>query len=164
MYRVFEALKNFILTDMAVPLSYLETEKCPLPVPLEKNIIFGTADLSRNEAKQVVAIVPDRATVENAGSLSDGGLTFTVVVCFACRGANYATLMAQMDGYSTAFRQAIRSNQSLGGAVDDVEIADTEYFPDAGSTHGTMTAVEIELTIKVTESRTEGTDPFEEYI
>lgn len=161
MKEIYDALKSFILTDMAVPLADIETPECPLPVPAEKNIVFGTPEISRNEAKCLVAIVPDRAVPENEGSLSEGGMSYTVVVCFACRGASYSVLMQQMDGYSKAFRQAIRTNSNLSGAVDDVEITDTEYFSDAGSTHGTMTVAEIELTIKVMESRTVGADPFE---
>ena len=159
---VYDAIKKFILTDMENPLKEMETKEGEFPLPDAKNIIYGTADLTRNEAKILVAGVPD-SVKEDTGSLDSGVIEGNVVICFAFRGLAYSTLMERMETYAAAFRMALRSNPSLSGAVMNVDLGTTEYFPDAGATHGTMTVAEVEVTVRVTEKKAEGIDPFSDF-
>lgn len=162
MKLVYEALKNFILTDMAEPLKKMEVREGEYPLPDAKNIVYGTFEVSRNESKILVAIVPD-SVKEDTGSLDSGVIEGTVLVCFAFRGLAYSELVERMETYAAAFRMALRSNPSLSGAVMNADIGTTEYFPDAGATHGTMTVAEIELTVRVEEKKADGIDPFSDF-
>ena len=71
MKLVYEALKNFILNDMAEPLKKMEVREGEYPLPDAKNIVYGTFEVTRNEAKILVAIVPD-SVKEDTGSLDSG--------------------------------------------------------------------------------------------
>ena len=157
---VYDAIKKFILTDMENPLKEMETIEGEFPLHDAKNIIYGTADLTRHEAKILVAIVPD-SVKEDTGSLDSGVIEGTVLVCFAFRGLPYTTLVERMETYAAAFRMALRSNPSLSDAVMNADIGTTEYYPDAGATHGTMTVAEIELTVRCEEKKADGIDPSE---
>ena len=159
MKEVCDAIKNFILTKLGPVLEELETEENPFPVPAEKDVIFGTVDLTRNEAKVLAAIVPDRER-EDSGDLGEGVIESNAVVCFAFRGLPYGKLMERMDGYAEAFRMALRTDGSLCGRVLDASAGETSYFPDAGPTHGTVTVAEIEVTVRTNERLADGADPF----
>lgn len=144
---------------MGPVLKSMETEDCQLPVPEKRNIIFGTCDLGKNEAKVLVCVVPDTEH-EYTGDLSAGVVEGKMVVCFAFRGLPYESLMERMDKYAEAFRMSVRADGSLGGGVLDADIGETQYFPDAGPTHGTVTVAEIELTVRTKENLAAGIDPF----
>jgi len=153
---IYDALKKFMLTDLAGPLSEAGEG---FPVPDERNICYGTAQLDRNEAKIVAAIVPDSVS-EDIGDLASGVVEETVIVCMAFRGLPYPALVERMETYAASFRMALRSNPSLGGMVESAGIGRTEYYPDAGASHGTLTVAEIEVTVRITEKKADGIDPF----
>lgn len=159
MLGTFEAVKDYLITGMGPVLKSMETEDCQLPVPEKRNIIFGTCDLGKNEAKVLVCVVPD-SEHEYTGDLSAGVVEGKMVVCFAFRGLPYEMLMERMDKYAEAFRMSVRADGSLGGGVLDADIGETQYFPDAGPTHGTVTVAEIELTVRTKENLAAGIDPF----
>ena len=59
MEQIADAIKKFILEDVNAELSGLASEGVTLPQIAEKNIVFGTVDLSRYEAGVIVSILPE---------------------------------------------------------------------------------------------------------
>ena len=60
MKLVYEALKNFILNDMAEPLKKMEVREGEYPLPDAKNIVYGTfCPRSKQGRKTREALIPE---------------------------------------------------------------------------------------------------------
>ena len=60
MEQIAETITNFILNDVNTELASLADQSVTLPPVEEKNIVFGTVDLSRYERPVVVSILPEQ--------------------------------------------------------------------------------------------------------
>lgn len=156
MEEIFNSLKNFIEEKLPEKLNELQDEKTPLPPPAK--ILFGVADASRIEAKCTCVIVPDTLS-EDDPELVKAKQYASLSVAFICQKNSYEVLVRQMCRYAKALRNAIRKDYTLNGKVLNVEIGNTNFFPNTGAVDGTMTACETELTIYENEKAIEK-DPF----
>ena len=158
MEESFNALRDFISSELPGRLAALSGDGTPMPPPAR--VMLGVEDVSRSEAKNVCAILPDR-TEEEEATLTSGQLANTLTVGFIHRGADYQTLLRQMVRCAKAFRVAVRSDWTLGGRVEGIELGGTEFFPDAGAVHGSCCISETEVTVRVSEANAPELDPFD---
>ncbi len=146
MEHIFEAIKGFILSDLGEYLLQMESEGCPLPVPSEKDVIFGAVDVSRQSGKVIVAVLPDEQE-EAEPELGSDNMKSSVTVSFLISGNRYEVLVRQMARYCAALRRAILDNPSLTGKVEDTAVGKRKFFTNAGTVEKQMTAFEISLTV-----------------
>lgn len=151
MEQTAEAIKKFILEDVNAELAGLESDGVTLPPVAEKNIVFGTVDLSRYEAAVLVSILPEtqQPDEEFINGFSDRS-EFTVTFLF--QKEKYSLLVKRMFRYARAFRTAQAKNPELsstsGGTesgVEESEITQIKFYPDTGAVAQQMTAFEISL-------------------
>ena len=151
MEQIAEAIKKFILEDVNAELSGLASEGVTLPQIAEKNIVFGTVDLSRYEAGVIVSILPEtqQPDEEFINGFSDRS-EFTVTFLF--QKEKYSLLVKRMFRYAKAFRTAQAKNPELNNVdgttelgVEESEITQIQFYPDTGAVAQQMTAFEISL-------------------
>jgi|GEM_PF-1569650 len=149
MEQIAEAIKKFILEDVNAELTGLESDGITLPPVAEKNIVFGTVDLSRYEAAIIVSILPEtqEPDEEFINGFSDRS-EFTVTFFF--QKEKYSLLVKRMFRYAKAFRTAQAKNPELSSTSDDPEsgveeseITQIKFYPDTGAVAQQMTAFEI---------------------
>lgn len=93
-------------------------------------------------------IQPDESSIESLTTSSDL-ISMSVHVMIVCKGATYACLMHRVFSLSEQFGLMLRSNRTLDGYVDYLQITNREYFPSV--TGGkTMTAIELALEVQWT--------------
>lgn len=151
MEQIAEAIKNFILDDVNNELAGLVSEGVTLPPIAEKNIIFGTVDLSRYESSVVVSILPEsqEPDEEFINGFSDRS-EFTVTFLF--QKDKYPLLVKRMFRYAKAFRKAQAKNPDFDDSVEESEITQIQFYPDTGAVAQQMTAFEISLSTDTEES------------
>lgn len=151
MEEVAEAIKAFILEDVNAELAGLESEGVILPQITEKNIVFGTVDLSRYESAVVVSILPEtqEPDEEFINGFSDRS-EFTVTFLF--QKNKYPLLVKRMFRYAKAFRKAQAKNPDFDNSVEESEITQIQFYPDTGAVAQQMTAFEISLSIDTEEA------------
>lgn len=144
MEEIAETLKAFILDDVNAELAGLESEGVTLPQIAEKNIVFGTVDLSRYEVPVVVSILPEsqEPDEEYINGFSDRS-EFTITFIF--QKAAYSLLVSRMFRYAKAFRKAQAKNGELDDSVEASDITQIKFYPDTGAVAQQMTAFEISL-------------------
>lgn len=144
MEEIAEAIKTFILEDVNAELAGLESEGVSLPQIAEKNIVFGTVDLSRYESAVVVSILPEtqEPDEEFINGFSDRS-EFTVTFLF--QKDKYPLLVKRMFRYVKAFRKAQANNPDFDDSVEESEITQIKFYPDTGAVAQQMTAFEISL-------------------
>ena len=144
MEEIAEAIKSFILEDVNAELVGLESEGVTLPAITEKNIVFGTVDLSRYEAAVIVSILPEtqEPDEEYINGFSDRS-EFTVTFLF--QKTAYPILVKRMFRYAKAFRKAQAKNPDFDDSVEESEITQIQFYPDTGAVPQQMTAFEISL-------------------
>ena len=144
MEQIAESIKTFILEDVNAELAGLESEGVTLPQIAEKNIVFGTVDLSRYESAVVVSILPEtqEPDEEFINGFSDRS-EFTVTFLF--QKDKYPLLVKRMFRYSKAFRKAQAKNPDFDDSVEESEITRIKFYPDTGAVPQQMTAFEISL-------------------
>ena len=151
MEQIAEAIKTFILEDVNAELAGLESEGVTLPEIAERNIVFGTVDLSRYESAVIVSILPEsqEPDEEYINGFSDRS-EFTVTFLF--QKDKYQTLVKRMFRYAKAFRIAQAKNPELSNVagtvelgVEESEITQIRFYPDTGAVAQQMTAFEISL-------------------
>ena len=151
MEQIAEAIKKFILVDVNAELTELSSEGVTLPAITEKNIVFGTVDLSRYESAVVVSILPEsqEPDEEFINGFSDRS-EFTVTFLF--QKDKYSTLVKRMFRYAKAFRTAQAKNPELNNidgtaelGVEESEITQIQFYPDTGAVAQQMTAFEISI-------------------
>lgn len=151
MEQIAEAIKSFILDDVNTELAGLTSEGVTLPPIAEKNIIFGTVDLSRYESSVVVSILPEsqEPDEEFINGFSDRS-EFTVTFLF--QKDKYPLLVKRMFRYAKAFRKAQAKKPDFNDSVEESEITQIQFYPDTGAVAQQMTAFEISLSTDTEES------------
>ena len=144
MEQIAEAIKTFILEDVNAELAGLESEGVTLPEIAERNIVFGTVDLSRYESVVIVSILPEtqQPDEEFINGFSDRS-EFTVTFLF--QKDKYPLLVKRMLRYAKAFRLAQAKNPDFDDSVEESEITQIQFYPDTGAVPQQMTAFEISL-------------------
>ena len=112
----------------------------------EKNIVFGTVDLSRYERPVVVSILPEQQEPDE-GYIDGFSDRSEFVVTFLFQKAKYPELVSRMCRYSKAFRTAQAKNPSMSDAIEESEITQIDFFPDTGAVPQQMTAFEINMAV-----------------
>lgn len=151
MENIYNGLKNFLLLALPAYLAPLADDATPLAAPTEKDIIFGVADVSRYENSLLCVITPDEQ-VEADGTIGSVTMQTTCIVSFLLRGASYPVLMRKMCRYAAAFRRALQTDASAGGAFQNAAVQKVDFFADAGTTEKQMTAAEITITVETVEN------------
>lgn len=157
MEDICNAVKTFIESKLPEVLPDFTDSRTPMPPPA--NIVFGVANVSRVDGKIICAVIPGTQTERN-GSLTKGAKDSTLSIDFFCQKDRYDVLMRQMCRYAKALEMIIRSDWTLGGAVDDVEITETDFSPNAGATDFTATACEVNIIVHTSRSQPGSFDPF----
>lgn len=154
MEQIAEAIKDFILEDVNAELTGLESEGVTLPQIAEKNIVFGTVDLSRYESQVVVSILPEtqEPDEEFINGFSDRS-EFTITFIF--QKTAYPLLVKRMFRYAKAFRKAQAQNPDFDNSVEESEITQIQFYPDTGAVAQQMTAFEITIHTDTEESFSE---------
>jgi hypothetical protein len=150
MEQIAETIKNFILNDVNTELAELEDHDVTLPPVEERNIIFGTVDLSRYERPVVVSILPEQQEPDE-GYIDGFSDRSEFVVTFLFQKEKYNKLISRMCRYAKAFRIAQAKNPSMSDAIEESEITQIDFFPDTGAVPQQMTAFEINMAV-VTEN------------
>lgn len=146
MENIFDALKSFILEDLEDYLLECTDETTPMPMVAEKNIVFGSVDISRLGGKVICSILPENEN-DDEEELGYRNVTSNVTVTFILNGAVYDVLVRQMARYASAFRKCLLDSPTLNGRVENLSVGERTFYTDAGITEKQMTAVEIALTI-----------------
>ena len=147
MEHIFDALKDMILSELPARLEALEDESTPLRPPAEKDVIFGTVDLSKIRSPLIVAIVPESQSDEESETGAYSTST-NLSVSFICSTvAKTETRIRQICRYGAAFRRMVLDDPSLGGRVLDTGIGERQFFPDVGTAPGQTSIIEISLTV-----------------
>ena len=150
MEQIAETIKNFILNDVNTELAELEDHDVTLPPVEEKNIVFGTVDLSRYERPVVVSILPEQQEPDD-GYIDGFADRSEFVVTFLFQKEKYPALVSRMCRYAKAFRIAQAKNPSMSDTIEESEITQIDFFPDTGAVPQQMTAFEINMAV-VTEN------------
>lgn len=150
MDQIAEEIKTFILNNVNEELAGLEEEGVTLPAVTEKNIVFGTVDLSRYEVPVVVSILPENQEPET-GFIDGTSQRSEFTVTFLFQKAAYKLLVKRMCRYARAFWIA-QAKEPDFGEVEESEITNIQYYPDTGAVAQQMTAFELSLTT-ITETR-----------
>lgn len=153
MEEIFRNIKDFILNTVNGYITELADEETPMNEITEKNIVFGSVDLSRYNSKIVCSILPD-SQEEDEEEIGSYKITSSFTVTFLCKGYPLEVLVRQMCRYGVAFRRAVLDDVSLGQTVEQAEINRREFFTDAGTVEKQVTAVEIGLAV-ITEDEIE---------
>ena len=146
MEQIAETIKNFILNDVNTELAELEDQDVTLPPVEERNIIFGTVDLSRYERPVVVSILPEQQEPDD-GYINGFSDRSEFVVTFLFQKEKYNKLISRMCRYAKAFRIAQAKNPSMSDAIEESEITQIDFFPDTGAVPQQMTAFEINMAV-----------------
>jgi len=147
MEEIFNSIKQFILGTVNDYITKLADENTPMNAISEKNIVFGSVDLSRYNSKIICSVIPE-SQEENEEEIGCYKITSDFTVSFLCRGYPQDVLVRQMCRYGAAFRRAVLDDVSLGQTVEQSEIGHRDFFTDAGTVEKQMTAVEIGLTVE----------------
>lgn len=158
MEGTYKFLSDYIKEKLPEQLALLESADTPLPMP--KKIVFGVADISRYEQKQLIVITPSSLT-EEEGTVADFEQSQSFVVGIACKGMQYDVLVRQMCRYATAMLKILRKGWNLNGNSSDIKIGKTDFFPDAGTTEKQATVAEIEIEIETFADDSESEEVFE---
>lgn len=151
MEEIFNFIKAFILSTVNGCLSEYADENTPMNTIEERNIVFGSVDLSRYDAKIICAVIPE-SEEEDESEIGAYKKTSDFTVSFLCKGYAQEVLVRQMCRYGAAFRRAVLDDVSLGQTVEQTEVGRRDFFTDAGTVEKQMTAVEISLSV-VTEDK-----------
>ena len=146
MEQIAKTIKEFILNDVNTELTKLADQTVTLPAVDEKNIIFGTVDLSRYEKPVVVSILPEQQEPDD-GYINGFSDRSEFVVTFLFQKEKYSTLVTRMCRYAKAFRIAQAKNPSMSDKIEESEITLVDFFPDTGAVAQQMTAFEINLAV-----------------
>lgn len=158
MEKTYDAISQYIKNRLPKVLKEAQSDDTPLPMP--EKVLFGVADISRHEQKVLLAIVP-HSIEESEGTVGSAEQNQKFVVGIVCRGRAYDVLIRQMCRYAKAVAEVLRGGWSLGGAVLDVAVNRTDFYPDAGTVEKQMTVAEIEVTVRTEGGMPSETDPFE---
>lgn len=130
-----EKMKEMIAESVAIP---------------KENILIGSVDVSRHEAKTLCVIIPETAEITDTdiGGGYEQATAFTVSFLF--RGGKHPELVKKMEETADIFQKAVLSGYSLGRNVTDIEPGKTRFFYDCGTVERQATGLDIELTITET--------------
>lgn len=160
MEQLFEIIKQFLLgTVNEIIRSFNAKYQENLPLFTNENIVFGSIDPFRNPAqKMLCSIYPnsqnsEQTELSNVQTISN--LTLTIVN----KNELYKQLLSHTCAYSNIIIKALLENYSLEStfinsagieetvSVDNTDIGERTFYPDAGIAEKQATAVEINLTI-----------------
>lgn len=150
MEKLYEHLKDFLLTKFNEVLPQFSDDKCELPLLEEKNIVFGVIDPIKTPYSVTVSIYPE-SQKDGEELISDVATESNLTVTFAFRSVQYDQLVVRMCRYTNAFKLALSLDYTLNGSVDNSMINGIQFYPDCGTAERQMTASEIEITILTSE-------------
>lgn len=116
----------------------------------EQNVLSGSIDLSRYEAKNLCLVIPEETEITDTdiGGGFERETKFTVSFLF--RGGKHQELVQRMEQTAETFQKRILGDYSLGQNVTDIAPGRIKYFYDCGTVEKQATGLEIELTITET--------------
>lgn len=134
--------------ECAEKLKELIAEK--LPAVSEENILIGSVDVSRHEAKNICVIIPETTEITDTDIGGGYEQATALTVSFLFRGGKHTELVKRMEETADTFQKAILEGYSLGRNVTDIEPGKTRFFYDCGTVERQATGLDIELTITET--------------
>lgn len=160
MEKLFEIIKQFLLgTVNEIIRSFNAKYQENLPLFTNENIVFGSIDPFRNPAQKMLCSIYPNSQSNESNELS----TFQTISNFTLTIVNknelYKQLLSHTCAYSNIIVRALLENYSLETtfinsagieetvSVDNTDIGERTFYPDAGIAEKQATAVEINLTI-----------------
>lgn len=164
MEKIFEIIKQFLLgTVNAAIRSFNAKYQENLPLFTNENIVFGSIDPFKNPTqKMLCSIYPDSQSNEsNELSYFQTISNFTLTI--VNKNELYKQLLSHICAYSNIIIKSFLENYNMKTtfinsagieetvSVDNTEIGERTFYPDAGIAEKQAAAVEINLTIYQTE-------------
>ena len=114
----------------------------------ERNVIIDIPDTDQMPMKTMLYIQPNWANYESLSTESDAS-TFNMAVFIVCRKDKQENLTRKVYGYFNAMYSLLRSNWSLDGEVDFIEITDADFYP-AVEGNRNIQAIEVSVSVRYT--------------
>lgn len=146
MDKIFETLKNFLCEDVNRELSEMADESLSVPAVNAQLVRFGTVDVTKLKGRVIVSVLP-QSQEEDEGDSADYICRNDFLITFISSGDEASKLLKRCCRYSEAFRRALLKSPDMNGAVSDSQLGKRTFYPDAGTTEGQLSAVEIDLTV-----------------
>lgn len=160
MEQLFEIIKLFLIgTVNELIRDFNAKYQENLPLFSNENIVFGSIDPFKNPAQKMLCSIYPNSQSNESNELSNiqtiSNLTLTIVN----KNELYKQLLSHTCAYSNIIVKAIFENYTLETtfinsagiketvSVDDTDIGERTFYPDAGIAEKQATAVEINLTI-----------------
>lgn len=142
---VLEALRHVIVDEISNYLDDSGEDGDSLPRIDEKNVVIDFPDIDQMPKSVMFYIQPNYSQYENLSTVSDSS-AFTISVFVICKKDKQENLTKKMYNYFNAFYKLMRTDISLSGAVDFVDITDADYYP---AVEGNKNVKAIEASINV---------------
>lgn len=160
MEQLFEIIKHFLIgTVNEIIRNFNAKYNENLPLFTNDNIVFGSIDPFRNPAQKMLCSIYPNSQSNESNELS----TFQTISNFTLTIVNknelYKQLLSYTCAYSNIIVKALLENYSLEStfinsagieetvSVENTDIGERTFYPDAGIAEKQATAVEINLTI-----------------
>ncbi|MBQ7644252.1 MAG: hypothetical protein IJS84_04420 [Spirochaetales bacterium] len=114
----------------------------------ERNVAVDFPDLDLMPMKTMLYIQPNWANYESLSTESDAS-TFNMAVFIVCRKDKQENLTRKVYGYFNAMYSLLRSNWSMDGEVDFIEITDADFYP-AVEGNRNIQAIEVSVSVRYT--------------
>jgi hypothetical protein len=141
-YEVLTTLQEIIATQLGDHVEGLED----LPSITIANVEIAFPDVDRMKRNTMFFIQPDYEHLEQLSIRSDLA-TMQVTLFILCKGASNATLIQRVFAYYTACYRLVKTNPTLDGFIDFIQITDMDYYP-AVTAAKTMTAIEMSVELQ----------------
>lgn len=160
MEKLFEIIKQFLIGTVneiirGFNVKYNEN----LPFFTNENIVFGSIDPFKNPAQKMLCSIYPNSQNSKQNELSNVQTISNFTLTIVNKNELYKKLLSHTCAYSNIIVKALLENYSLETtfinsvgieetvSVDDTDIGERAFYPDAGTAEKQATAVEINLTI-----------------
>ncbi len=160
MEKVFEIIKRFLIgTVNGLIREYNAENSENLTLFSEGNIVFGAIDPFKNPTQKMLCSIYPESQSSEANELSSVQTTSKFTLTIVNKNELYRQLLSHTCAYSNIIVKAVFGNYSLETtfinsagteetvSVDNTDIGERTFYPDAGTAEKQATAVEISLTI-----------------
>lgn len=160
MEQLFEIIKQFLLGTVNEIIGNFNAKyQENLSLFTNENIVFGSIDPFKNPAQKMLCSIYPNSQSNESNELSYFQTISNLTLTIVNKNELYKQLLSHTCAYSNIIIKAILENYSLETtfinsagieetvSVDNTDIGERTFYPDAGTAEKQATAVEINLTI-----------------
>lgn len=136
-YQIMEALKGFIVDNLASNYSAMPEATSLLEAIASGNVVIDSPDPDKMPKKDTFWLEFDNGTAEEESSLSDI-VAMAVNIHIMCSKDTQANLQKKCWGYYSALYKLLRSDQTIGGHVGFSMLTDWNWYPQVTAKPGTV--------------------------